>query len=274
MDLLISLLTTLRSTLGDVLPIATVLIGFQLLVIRRKLPHLKQVVIGFGFVVLGLSLFLVGLDKALFPLGRAMAAQLTDPQFVVGLEAATTGALHWLDYYWVYLFALSVGVAAVLVEPAVIAVAIKAQDVSGGTISALGLRLAIAIGVGVGITLGTIRIVSGASLHYTIIAAYGLVILQTLCSPRAMIPIAYDSGGVSTSTVTVPLVTALGLGLAAGIPGRSPMLDGFGLIAFAVLFPIISVLAYAQFTWLYERARGTSQQEKRHEDETDRRTEQ
>ncbi|TVP56770.1 MAG: DUF1538 domain-containing protein [Halomonadaceae bacterium] len=261
MELLTTIATTSWETIGDVLPIAAVLFGFQFLVIRRKLPHLKQVLMGFGLVILGLSLFLVGLDKALFPLGRAMAEQLTDPTFVYGAEAASTAAIHWLDFYWVYLFSLSIGIAAVLVEPAVIAVAIKAQDVSGGTISALGLRLAIAIGVGVGITLGAMRIVTGTSLHYAIVAAYGLVIVQTLCSPRAMIPIAYDSGGVSTSTVTVPLVTALGLGLASSIPGRSPMLDGFGLIAFAVLFPIISVLAYAQLTWLYERVGATFRKE-------------
>jgi len=259
MELLVEILATIGETVGDVVPIAVVLFGFQFFVIRRKLPNLRHVVIGFGFVILGLSVFLVGLDKALFPLGSAMAEQLTDPQFVHGVESVAESDIHWLDYYWVYLFALSIGIAAVLVEPAVIAVAIKAEDLSGGTISALGLRLAIALGVGVGITMGALRIVTGGSLHYAIIAAYGLVIVQTLVSPRKMIPIAYDSGGVSTSTVTVPLVTALGLGLAGGIPGRSQLLDGFGLIAFAVLFPIISVLAYAQLAWLFEFLRNRKQ---------------
>ena len=247
------ILDSLSDTLLDVLPIVAVFLVFQLLVIRQPLSQLPQLLTGLACVIVGLALFLVGLDQALFPLGRAMAEQLTDPAFLHGSsEAAQHVAVHWADYYWVYLFALAVGIAAVLVEPAVIAVAMKARDVSGGTVSATGLRVAIAFGVGIGIMIGSFRIVSGGSLHHFIIGAYAVVILQTLLTPRHMIPVAYDSGGVSTSTVTVPLVTALGLGLAAAIPGRSPLIDGFGLIAFAVLFPIISVLAYAQAAWLWE----------------------
>lgn len=252
MAILVELLETLRETLLDVAPIVIVLLGAQFLVLRRPVPHLKRVAGGFLCVILGLTLFLVGLNEALFPVGRAMADQLTDPAFIHGAGAAIeAGGARWSDYYWVYLIAFSIGVAAVLVEPAVIAVALKANEVSGGAISVWGLRIAIAIGVGVGITIGAFRIVTGGSLHYFIIGAYAVVVAQTLLTPRQIIPIAYDSGGVSTSTVTVPLVAALGLGLASGIPGRSPLLDGFGLIAFAVLCPIIAVMTYAQLAELW-----------------------
>ena len=248
------LLAVLGDTLKDVAPIAAVIFGFQFLVIRRPIPHLRRFMIGFACVILGLTFFLVGLDLALFPLGRSMALQLTQVDFVYGAGAAAELIdHHWADYYWVYLFALAIGFSAVLVEPAVIAVAIKANEVSGGAIHVTGLRVAIAIGVGVGITLGSYRIISGGELHYYIIAAYAVVMVQTYFAPKQMIPIAYDSGGVSTSTVTVPLVAALGLGLASSIPGRSPLLDGFGLIAFAVLFPIISVLTFAQLAQAWER---------------------
>ena len=135
-----------------------------------------------------------------------------------------------------------------MAEPSLIAVAIKANQVSGGAISAWGLRIAVAIGVAVGISLGTFRIVTGYPLHYFIISGYLVVIVQTFLAPKMIVPLAYDSGGVTTSTVTVPLVAALGLGLAETVPGRSPLLDGFGLIAFASLFPIISVMAYAQIS--------------------------
>jgi len=253
-SILDDLVSVFGATLRDVVPIATVLFGFQFLVIRRRIPHFTRFIAGFGFVILGLTFFLVGLDQALFPLGRAMAAQLTDPAFVYGTEAVAEALNHhWSDYYWVYFFALAIGISAVLVEPAVIAVAIKANEVSGGAIRITGLRLAIAIGVGMGIMVGSFRIITGGELHHFIIGAYIVVVIQTFFTPRQMIPIAYDSGGVSTSTVTVPLVAALGLGLASGIPGRSPLIDGFGLIAFAVLFPIISVMTYAQLAQIWDR---------------------
>jgi hypothetical protein len=154
----------------------------------------------------------------------------------------------WSDYMWVYIFAAAIGFATTVAEPALIAVAIKANQVSGGTITVNGLRFAVAVGVAFGVALGTFRIVTGTPLHWYIITGYVIVIFQTLVAPRAIIPLAYDSGGVTTSTVTVPLVAALGLGLAETIPGRSALLDGFGLIAFASLFPIISVMAYAQIS--------------------------
>ena len=244
---------TLWNTLRDVAPIIAVILGFQVLVLRRRIPRLKQVLVGTACVILGLAFFLVGLEQALFPLGRSMAEQLTDPSFLHGAGASMeTVSTHWYHYYAVYLFAFTMGAAAVMVEPAVIAVALKANQLSGGAIHANGLRIAIALGVGLGIAIGSFRIVSGGSLHFFILAAYGIVILQTITAPRHMVPLAYDSGGVSTSTVTVPIVAALGLGLAESIPGRSPLIDGFGMIAFAVIFPVISVLGYAQVAdWWY-----------------------
>ena len=159
--------------------------------------------------------------------------------------------LSWGDYYWVYIFAASIGFATTLAEPSLIAVAIKAEDISGGAIHAMGLRLAVSIGVAFGIALGTYRIVTGTELYLYIISGYIVVMIQTVFAPKMIIGLAYDSGGVTTSTITVPLVTALGLGLASNVPGRNPVLDGFGLIAFASLFPIIAVLGYAQLSkWI------------------------
>lgn len=239
---------TLLGTLRDVLPIVAIVGGFQVLVIRRPVANLKRVLVGVTYVVVGLALFLLGLEQALFPLGRLMAAQLTDPAFIyAGLEQAA-GAFHWSDYYWVYAFAAATGFATTIAEPSLLAVAIKAQKVSGGAIGMWGLRIAVAIGVAVGVSLGTYRIVTGLPLHYFIIAAYIVVVVQTALAPRLIIPLAYDSGGVTTSTVTVPLIAALGLGLAETVPGRNVLIDGFGLIAFACLFPIMSVMGYAQLS--------------------------
>jgi hypothetical protein len=164
----------------------------------------------------------------------------------------------WQRYLWVYLFAGCIGFSTTIAEPSLIAVAMKANRVSGGAVSTWGLRIAVAIGVAVGIALGTYRIVTGTPLHYYIMAGYLIVIVQTVFSPRAIIPLAYDSGGVTTSTVTVPVVAALGLGLASAVPGRNPLLDGFGLIAFASVFPIIAVLAYAQLSALRNRNRDST----------------
>ncbi len=243
---------SLLQTGRDVLPIAGIIIGFQLLVIRQPLARPKQTLVGFFYVLLGIALFLEGLEMALFPLGEMMAKQLTAPEFI-GIEAGTA-AIPWQAYFWVYIFAASIGFATTLAEPSLIAVAIKAEQISGGAIHAWGLRLAVSFGVAFGIALGAYRIVIGAELFLFIITGYLVVIVQTAFAPKMIIGLAYDSGGVTTSTVTVPLVTALGLGLASTVPGRDPLLDGFGLIAFASLFPIISVLAYAQIAdWLSKR---------------------
>lgn len=255
LDLLGTLFWTGLGTVRDVAPIAAVLFGFQYLVIRQPLPHLKNIIFGFVYVVLGLTLFLVGLEEALFPLGKLMAEQLTDPAFLFA-GGVRPPVVAWHDYLWVYAFAAAIGFSTTIAEPSLIAVAIKANQASGGGIGVWGLRIAVAIGVAAGVALGTFRIVTGTPLHYYIIAGYIVVIAQTTRANRAIIPLAYDSGGVTTSTVTVPLVAALGLGLASTIPGRSPLIDGFGLIAFASLFPIISVMGYSEITaWRQARAR-------------------
>lgn len=243
-------LWTLWFTITDVLPIAMILLGFQFLVLRKPVPNLGRVLIGFLYVLVGLAFFLQGLEMALFPLGKLMAIQLTDPAFISGLDhaVAVVSELDWSQYKWVYAFAFAIGFATTIAEPSLLAVALKANEVSGGAIGVWGLRVAVALGVAVGIALGTFRIVTGTPLHWYIIAGYVLVIIQTLFAPKIIIALAYDSGGVTTSTVTVPLVAALGLGLASTVPGRNPMYDGFGLIAFASLCPIISVMAYAQIS--------------------------
>ncbi len=252
-------LGTLLVTALDVLPIVIVVVVFQLFVIRRPFPHWKRAAAGFGYVVVGLVVFLEGLDMALFPLGTMMADQLTAPSFLFG-DGAVPDTVRWHDYLWVYVFAAAIGFASSIAEPAVIAVAMKVRDVSGGTINVWGLRLVVAFGVAVGLILGTLKLVTGTPLHYFMIPAYLLLIFQTWFAPRSIIPVAYDSGGVTTSIVTVPLVTALGLGLANTIPGRSPLLDGFGLVAFACLFPIMMVMGYAQLShWRARRAQRNEQ---------------
>ncbi len=260
---LIAFFWTLLHTVTDVLPIAAIIFGFQFFIIRKKIHNLKRVLIGFFYVVLGLALFLQGLEDALFPIGRMMAAQLTDADFIkqsffadssdIITQTKAMGSTletHWSQYFWVYVFAFTIGFSTTIAEPSLLAVAIKANEVSGGSIGIWGLRISVAIGVAFGIALGSWRIVTGLPLHWFIISGYIIVVIQTFFSPKLIIPLAYDSGGVTTSTVTVPIVAALGIGLAANVPGRSELLDGFGLIAFASLFPIISVLAYAQLsTW-------------------------
>jgi hypothetical protein len=241
-------LQTLLDTVGDILPIVVMIAAFQFVVIRRPMPNLRRVVIGFVYVLVGLSVFLLGLEQALFPLGRLMATQLTDPAFIYSGIERIAGAIHWTDYYWVYIFAFAIGFSTTIAEPALMAVAIKASQVSGGAIHAWGLRIAVALGVAIGIALGSYRIVTGLPIHYFIIVGYIVVVIQTFYAPRLIVPLAYDSGGVTTSTVTVPVVAALGLGLAETVPGRNVLIDGFGLIAFASLFPMMSVMAYAQIS--------------------------
>ncbi|WP_420554300.1 DUF1538 domain-containing protein [Neptuniibacter marinus] len=238
------------ATIKDVMPIVVILFGFQFGVIRRRIANLRKVLVGFVYVVLGLALFLLGLEKALFPIGRLMAEQLTDPDFIRAWSDPSDMGLHWYDYFWVYIFAFAIGASTTIAEPSLIAVAMKANEVSGGSIGVWGLRIAVAIGVAIGISLGAWRIVTGYPIYWFIIAGYIIVVIQTFFAPKMIVPLAYDSGGVTTSTVTVPLVAALGLGLAETVPGRSALIDGFGLIAFASLFPIITVMAYAQIAEL------------------------
>ncbi|MCE2475202.1 MAG: DUF1538 domain-containing protein [Alphaproteobacteria bacterium] len=251
----------LLQTIADVLPIILLLFVFQIVVLRRPLRNPGRKLVGLAYVVGGLALFGAGLEGALFPLGRSMAAQLTAPDFL-GIAEGVVGPPN--AYLWVYVFAAAIGFATTVAEPALITVSLKAEQVSAGTIRAFPLRLAVALGVAIGVALGTYRIVTGTPLYWYIIAGYLLVAAQTIWAQRIMIPIAYDSGGVTTSTVTVPVVSALGISLAATIPGRSPIIDGFGLIAFASLFPIISVLAYAwTAAWVVRYRRRTRRREDR-----------
>lgn len=245
-DFLVILLNTLR----DVVPIVLLIIFFQLVILKQAIPHLKRVVLGGFYVVIGLALFLMGLEKALFPVGKIMASQLSDPEFI---GASGTELVKWWNYYWIYIFAALIGFATTIAEPSLIAVALKASEVSAGTIGSWGLRVTVAIGVALALALGTFRIVTGTPLYIYIMVGYMVVIIQTIFAPRKLIALAYDSGGVTTSTVTVPIVAALGLGLSSAVPGRNPAIDGFGLIAFASLFPIITVLGYAQFMEIKSR---------------------
>ncbi len=240
-------------TFQDFFPIAIVLIGFQLLIIRKPLANPRKTLVGFMFVLLGIVFFLEGLNMALFPLGKLMISQLTMPDFlgVHVLEVTTT----WKVYTWIYVFAASIGFAAALAEPSLLAIATKAEQISGGTVRALGLRLAVAIGLGSGLALGVFRIITGTELYFFIISGFIIAIVQTAFVHKSIIGVAFDSGTVTTTMVTVPLVTALGEGLAQAIPGRNPLLDGFGLLAFASLFPIIAVLSYALIAqWINNRS--------------------
>ncbi len=226
-------------TFWAVAPIVAILFIFQVGILKQKIPHLKRIIIGFILVWIGLTFLIIGLEKALLPLGKIMATQLTSLDLV-------GDPLNWYNYYWVYIFAGCIGFATTIAEPSLLAVAIKANQVSGGFIKVKALRITVAIGVAIGIALGSFRIVVGLPLHYFIISGYILVLIQTYFSPKNIIALAYDTGGVTTSIVTVPIVAALGLGLSTAIDGRNPLTDGFGLIAFASLFPIMSVLAYVQ----------------------------
>ncbi len=218
----------LIAVIKDVAPILMVIFFFQYLVIKKAVAHLHRIAVGIMLVILGLYAFILGLEMGLFPIGETIAFQLT---------AMKNDLL-------IYLFGFLIGFSTTMAEPALLAIAIKAQEVSEGRINQTVLRTAVAIGVAIGISLGAYRIVVGDPIHYYIIVGYIVVIVMTYFAPRYIIPIAYDSGGVTTSTVTVPLVAALGLGLAQNIEGRNPLIDGFGLIAFASLFPMITVMGY------------------------------
>ncbi len=249
-----------KNTLVDISPILLVLVFFQAIILRKNIPHLKQILFGLVLVVVGLAIFIVGLEECIFPIGTQMANQLTDPHFLANGDEEIIRSFLSADqvdpslYAWTYIFAFLIGFSTTLAEPALIAVSIKAREISTGAISEWGLRFAVAFGVAFGVTLGTYRIIMGTPLYIYIALGYLFLIIQTIFAPKTIIPLAYDTGGVTTSTVTVPVLAALGIGLASNVPGRSPILDGFGLIAFASLFPIIAVLAYAMIgQWLENR---------------------
>ncbi len=212
----------------DIIPILLVIGFFQYIIIKKPIPHLPKVSSGIFLVTIGLYAFILGLELGLFPIGESIAFSLSKMK----------------NLWYIYLFGFLIGFSTTMAEPALIAIASKANEISEGNIKSLTLRLFVAFGVGIGISLGSYRIVQGDAIHYYIIAGYLVVIIMTYFSPKYIVPIAYDSGGVTTSTVTVPLVAALGLGLAQNINGRDPLIDGFGLIAFASLFPMITVMGY------------------------------
>lgn len=226
---IIAALLDLAGMLRDVLPIIITVLFFQYLVLRRKLSNPKKIAFGFALVILGLYAFVVGLKLGLFPIGTSMAEQL----------------MAMDSYAPVYLFALMIGFATTMAEPALIAIGKQAEEAAAGALNGNAIRLLVAVGVAVGITIGVHRIITGDSIHYYIMGGYILVILLTLLAPRYIVALAYDLGGVTTSEVTVPLVTALGIGLASSIEGRNVLIDGFGLIAFASIFPIVTVMTYA-----------------------------
>lgn len=223
----------------DLLPIILVIGFFQFFVLQQPLPNIQEIFIGLLLVVLGLTFFIYGLEMGLFPIGESMAQAF-----------ARKG-----NVWWLLCFAFCLGFGTTVAEPSLIAVAKEAANVaaSGGIIDvsaaaqkeyANGLRYTVAFAVGLAIVIGVLRILKGWPIHYLISGGYVLVVIMTSMAPSWIIGIAYDSGGVTTSTITVPLVTALGVGLASSIKGRNPMIDGFGLIAFASLTPMIFVMAY------------------------------
>jgi len=226
------ILKGLAGIIMDVIPILAVIVFFQYVILKKPIENLKEVIIGFGLVILGLDAFIVGLEMGLFSLGETMAFELT----------------RYDNNIIIYSFAFAIGFSTTMAEPSLTVIAKKAKEISDGKINDFVLRLFVALGVAIGISLGAYRIVVGGEIVYYIMAGYIFVIVLTFMAPKYIIPIAYDSGGVTTSTVTVPLVAALGLGLATNIPGRDPLIDGFGLIAFASLFPMLTVMIYGIVT--------------------------
>ena len=237
-----SLLKSFTESFRDLLPILLVIAFFQLVILRQPVPNLGELLYGAFLVVLGLTLFVKGLEMGLFPIGDSMAHAF-----------ARKGSLIWL-----LIFAFALGFGTTVAEPALIAVANEAAEIAanGGMIEATeiakeeyadGLRYTVAFSVGIAILVGVLRIIFGWKIQYLIIGGYLGVVGMTFVAPKEIIGIAYDSGGVTTSTITVPLVTALGVGLASSIKGRNPLTDGFGLIAFASLTPMIFVMAYGMW---------------------------
>ena len=229
---MLALLRGLVGVISDVIPILGVILFFQYIILKKKIENLKQVIIGFVLVIFGLDAFIVGLEMGLFSVGETMAYELT----------------QYDNNSIIYAFAFLIGFSTTMAEPSLTAIARKAKNISNGQINDFILRTFVALGVAIGIALGAYRIVVGDEIVYYILVGYLFVIVLTFLAPKYIIPIAYDSGGVTTSTVTVPLVAAIGLGLATNIPNRDPLIDGFGLIAFASLFPMITVLLYGLIT--------------------------
>lgn len=236
------LLKKLFSAFMDVLPIILVIAFFQIFVIQKPFPNLQETLLGVVLVIIGLLIFIEGLETALFPLGERMANQF-----------AVKGNLWWIIF-----FGFALGFSTTIAEPALTVIAGKAGQLASqaGAIGdtpenikryVLGLRITIALSVGLAIAIGVVRIIKGWPLIVFILVGYALIVILTMFAPDKIIGIAYDAGGITTSTITVPLITALGVGLAASIRGRNPLLDGFGLIALASLTPILFVMLFGIF---------------------------
>ena len=235
----IALFKSMSGSVRDLLPIILVIGFFQIAILQQPIENFSEIILGTFFVILGLTFFIYGLEMGLFPIGESMAYAF-----------AKKGSVFWL-----LVFAFALGFGTTVAEPALIAVAAEASEIAavGNMIEntelakksyATGLRMTVAFSVGIAIVVGVLRILKGWPIQYMIMGGYVLVVIMTSLAPKEIIGIAYDSGGVTTSTITVPLVTALGVGLASSIKGRNPMVDGFGLIAFASLTPMIFVMAY------------------------------
>ena len=230
---------TILNSIRDLAPIALVIAFFQIFVLQQPIPNMEEIVVGAVFVVMGLTFFIYGLEMGLFPIGESMAFAFAKKGNVI----------------WLMVFAFALGFGTTVAEPALIAVSKKAANIAaqGGVIEvndvaikqyATGLKFTVALSVGLAAVIGVLRIIKGWPIQWIIMGGYVLVVIMTIFAPKEIIGIAYDSGGVTTSTITVPLLTALGIGLASSIKGRNPMLDGFGLIALASLTPMIFVMAY------------------------------
>lgn len=235
----VGMILGLASMVREVLPIVAVVLFFQFVALRRRLPNPLRVAVGFLMAMVGLYAFVVGLKLGLFPLGTLMAEQLIKQ----GAPAL------------ILLFALLIGFAVTMAEPALIAIGEQAQEASPGKINALAIRVIVALGVALGISFGAYRILTGAPFHYLIMGAYTVAMVLLFLAPKYIIALAFDLGGVTTSEVTVPLVTALGIGLAAAVEGRDVLVDGFGLIAYASIFPVIAVMTYAMVMERFPRPR-------------------
>lgn len=225
-------------TVLDITPIFMVVAVFQFAIIRRPLPHLPQILVGLTYVAIGLTLFRIGINESLIPIGRDMAYQLVD-------VAYATGTAGLVEYLPIFAFAALLGFTATLIEPTLIAAAGRVQELSGGALRAMTLRLVISCGVALGLLLGTARIVQGFPLEHLLAVLAAVLIALALTAPRGIVALAVDSGGIATSVVTVPLIAAFGAAVAEAMPNDATAADGFGLIILALLLPAVLVLALA-----------------------------
>jgi hypothetical protein len=241
-----ALATQALATLADIVPIAVLFAVFQIGFMRERLAQLQRIIIGMIYVALGLTLFRVGLQMSLVPIGESMASQL------IALAASDAESAPWRAYLPLTAFAASIGFAASLIEPTLIAVAERVRELSGGTLRPWTLRLVVAVGIATGLAVGTARIVTGVPLAFVVAAFVALIAVLALTAPRVIVPLALDSGGMATSAVTVPLIAAFGIAAAESLPGRSALADGFGLIMLALLGPAVALLSFAHAYVVYQ----------------------